>query len=420
MPTRFLPLHRLVLAFAGTLCIAISIDSGRDCLAQSPESAPSPASQVASALSPSSLLRTTTGDIYRGSFDAQRDGDQIAWRSPSFTQPILFPWSNVEAIETHSTDSPDSTSSNQFCAELRDGSMLSGQLLALTSESLTLDIPSVGTKEIPIASVRNLLKLRPIGDGSTQSLASDAWEQILPASKNGRATKWFLKAGEIATETSGTTVSQWANLPELATIDLTVATNQRSPNFWLTLGEPRRMELQVRKPQNKKILNITLLLENTKDADVVTAQLPFEDGQVISLRLMCDATKGAYALMQGDKVLGRLKGNTTERFVGRTKVFFTNTALGLLTLRNLSISSSPFSIPNVSSRGPADSIEWMTRERGTFFGNVRGTTGPNSIEVVGANDITANLTFDELERVEFTSNANEKEGAESAVPTPLH
>lgn len=420
MPPRFLPLDRLARLVFAAVCLANSIESPSQCFGQPPDVSASPASPVANASRPLSLLRTVTGDIYRGSFASQSDGDHVAWRSPSFTQPISFPWSHVEAIETYSTDPLESAAANQFCAELQDGSMLSGQLVGLTSESLSLDIPGMGIKEIPITSVRNLLKLRPIGDGSMQTLASDAWEQILPATKNGRATKWFLKAGEIATETSGTTVSQWANLPELATIDLTVATNQRSPNFWLTLGEPRRMELQVRKPQNKKILNITLLLENTKDADVVTAQLPFEEGQVISLRLMCDATKGIYALMQGDKVLGRLKGNTTERFVGRTKVYFTNTALGLLTLRNLTISSSPFSIPNVSPRGPADSIEWMTRERGTFFGNVRGTTGPNAIEIVGANDISTNLNFDELERVEFNGKANDQEGAEPTVPAPLH
>ena len=79
------------------------------------------------------------------------------------------------------------------------------------------------------------------------------------------------------------------------------------------------MELQVRKLQNRKLLNVTLLLENSKDADVTTIQLPYEEDQSLKLKLLCDANNGVYVLMRENQVLGRLRGNPKEQLVGRTK-----------------------------------------------------------------------------------------------------
>ncbi|MEI8213659.1 MAG: TlpA disulfide reductase family protein [Planctomycetota bacterium] len=347
------------------------------------------------------LLRTRGGDVYRGQISPLSDGNFFAWSTPSLLQPLHFPWASLDALELRSTSPQDALPSQIFCAELLDGSAVSGELLSMTSDAVEMLIPTLGKREIPIGSLRHVLKLRPVGDASSQVLQATAWEQVLPTTKNGRATKWFLKAGEISTDTSGTTIAQWANLPELATIDLDVSWDQKSPNFWLTLGEPRRLELQVRKLQNKKLLNVTLLVENTKDADVITTQIPFEEGQPLSLRLMCDATKGIYALMQGEKVLGRLQGNVALKFVGRTKVQFTNTALGILTLRNLTISGSPFSIPSADAQGTSGGIEFMTKDRGTFFGSIRGMANPSSILISGLNNVESTVEINELERIEF-------------------
>jgi len=235
---------------------------------------------------------------------------------------------------------------NPFCAELKTGQVVSGELVSIQPDRIELEVPQVGKVSLATENLRYLLRIIPGGSQAVEVLSAQDWEQVLPATRNGRATKWYLKAGEISTDTSGTTISQWAQLPELATIDLDVAWDQASPNWWMTLGEPRRMELQVRKLQNKKLLNVTLLLENSADADVTTIQLPYEEDQSIKLRLLCDATKGVYVLMKDNQVLGRLKGNIKERFVGRTKVSFTNTALGVLTLRDLRISRNAFSIPS--------------------------------------------------------------------------
>ena len=361
-----------------------------------------------------SVLRIQGGDTYRGKLAASQNPQQLLWNCPSFLEPIAFPWDALQLVQVQDA-SGDPTQSNPlgknpFCAELKTGEVVSGELVSIQPDRIELDVPQVGKVSLATENLRYLLRIIPGGSQAVEVLSAQDWEQVLPATRNGRATKWYLKAGEISTDTSGTTISQWAQLPELATIDLDVAWDQASPNWWMTLGEPRRMELQVRKLQNKKLLNVTLLLENSADADVTTIQLPYEEDQSIKLRLLCDATKGVYVLMKDNQVLGRLKGNIKERFVGRTKVSFTNTALGVLTLRDLRISRNAFSIPSeaaeVEPNRPANGqFEWMTKARGTFFGSILNAPADvddqGSVKVQGIAQSPISLGFEEIERIEF-------------------
>lgn len=352
-------------------------------------------------------LRLRGGDLFRGRIARATRSDVMAWSSPSFLNPVEFGWENIDQIVFPA--SPEALNEflpRAFCVELHDGTMVSGSLASVASDSVTLDVPEMGLKTIPSTAIRHILRLSSPSGNTTQVLAATEWEQVLPATKNGTATKWYLKAGEISTDVSGTTITQWAHLPELATLEIDVAWNQKSPNFWMTLGEPRRLELQVRKLQNKKLLNVTLLLENTKDADVVTAQLPYEEEEEsLVLKLLCDANKGTYVLMKDNVVLGRLKGNPSERFIGRNKVSFTNTALGLLTLRELRISSSAFALPSDNSVARSEAIEFMTRDRGTYFGSMEPTGDAFEFKVIGVNNTETTIRFEELERIEFPSPA---------------
>jgi thiol-disulfide isomerase/thioredoxin len=361
-----------------------------------------------------SVLRIQGGDTYRGRLAASQNPQQLLWNCPSFLEPIAFPWDALQLVQVQDALGDPTQNNplgkNPFCAELKTGEVVSGELVSIQPDRIELDVPQVGKVSLATENLRYLLRIIPGGSQAVEVLSAQDWEQVLPATRNGRATKWYLKAGEISTDTSGTTISQWAQLPELATIDLDVAWDQASPNWWMTLGEPRRMELQVRKLQNKKLLNVTLLLENSADADVTTIQLPYEEDQSIKLRLLCDATKGVYVLMKDNQVLGRLKGNIKERFVGRTKVSFTNTALGVLTLRDLRISRNAFSIPSeaaeVEPNRPANGqFEWMTKARGTFFGSILNAPADNdgqgSVKVQGIAQSPISLGFEEIERIEF-------------------
>jgi len=361
-----------------------------------------------------SVLRIQGGDTYRGKLSPSQNPQQLLWNCPSFLEPIAFPWDALQLVQVQDSSGDPTESSplgkNPFCAELKTGEVVSGELVSIQPDRIELEVPQVGKVSLATENLRYLLRIIPGGSQAVEVLSAQDWEQVLPATRNGRATKWYLKAGEISTDTSGTTISQWAQLPELATIDLDVAWDQASPNWWMTLGEPRRMELQVRKLQNKKLLNVTLLLENSADADVTTIQLPYEEDQSIKLRLLCDATKGVYVLMKDNQVLGRLKGNIKERFVGRTKVSFTNTALGVLTLRDLRISRNAFSIPSeaaeVEPNRPANGqFEWMTKARGTFFGSILNAPADNdgqgSVKVQGIAQTPITLGFEEIERIEF-------------------
>lgn len=343
------------------------------------------------------LLRLVGGDMLRGNVQSSDVTDAISWLSPTFLSPSVFPWPAIELLDLENTHSPEPLEENTFCAELQNGEAFSGRLISIDQDAVVMDISSLGEKTIETRILRNLIRLSRSAADSTQVFQSADWEQVLPAPKNGRATKWYLKAGEISTDTSGTTISQWANMPALATIDIDVAWDQGSPNWWLTIGDPRRLELQVRKLQNKKLLNVTLLVENSKTADVATVQLPYDDERALKLKLLCDANKAKYVLMQENQILGTLNGNPAEQLVGRTKVSFTNTALGLMTLRDLRISNSAFAIPTAKLEG----VEILTKNDGTFFGSLASATGERMVKLDTFNGAQQDIPLDSIERMEF-------------------
>lgn len=357
------------------------------------------------------LLRLVGGDMLRGNVHFSDTADAISWLSPTFLSPSVFPWSAIELLDLENTHSPDPLEENTFCAELQNGDAVSGRLISIDQQTAVLNIPNLGEKTIETRMLRNLIRLSRSAADSTQVFQSSDWEQVLPAPKNGKATKWYLKAGEISTDTSGTTISQWANMPALATIDIDVAWDQGSPNWWLTIGDPRRLELQVRKLQNKKLLNVTLLVENSKTADVATVQLPYDDERSLKLKLLCDANKAKYVLMQENQVLGTLNGNPSEQLVGRTKVSFTNTALGLMTLRDLRISNSAFAIPSAK----LDGVEVLTKNAGTFFGSLASATAERTLKLDTFNGTQQDIALDSIERMEFPQPAKEPTTSDSAT-----
>ncbi|MBM3967531.1 MAG: hypothetical protein FJ308_21115, partial [Planctomycetes bacterium] len=357
------------------------------------------------------LLRLAGGDMLRGNVHSSDTPDAISWLSPTFLSPAVFPWSSIELLDLENTHAPNPLEENTFCAELQNGDAVSGRLISIDQQTAVLDIPNLGEKPIETRMLRNLIRLSRSAADSTQVFQSSDWEQVLPAPKNGKATKWYLKAGEISTDTSGTTISQWANMPALATIDIDVAWDQGSPNWWLTIGDPRRLELQVRKLQNKKLLNVTLLVENSKTADVATVQLPYDDERSLKLKLLCDANKAKYVLMQDNQVLGTLNGNPSEQLVGRTKVSFTNTALGLMTLRDLRISNSAFAIPSAK----LDGVEVLTKNAGTFFGSLASATAERTLKLDTFNGTQQDIALDSIERMEFPQPAKDATSSDAAT-----
>jgi len=361
------------------------------------------------------LLRLSGGDMLRGDVKASDAPDAISWSSPTFLSPVVFPWSAIELLDLENTHSPEPLAENTFCAELHNGEAFSGRLISIDQENLVMEVLSLGEKKIETRLLRNLIRLSRSAADSTQVFQSTDWEQVLPAPKNGKATKWYLKAGEISTDTSGTTISQWANMPALATIDIDVAWDQGSPNWWLTIGDPRRLELQVRKLQNKKLLNVTLLVENSKTADVATVQLPYNDERSLKLKLLCDANKAKYVLMQENQILGTLNGNPAEQLVGRTKVSFTNTALGLMTLRDLRISNSAFAIPSARIEG----VEVLTKTAGTFFGSLASPTSESSVKIETFNGTQQDISLESIERLEFPHAARDNSGSEPTIAQPI-
>jgi hypothetical protein len=152
-----------------------------------------------------SVLRLQGGDTLRGVWRSSEQNNLLLWECPSFLSPISFPWESIQLIQNNSSQNknnsaPESTlnkSNNPvFCAELVTGEILSGSLLSISKEHLEIQVDNIGKLTIPIQQVQYLLRLSANDDQAVQVLDANQWEQILPATRNGRATKWYLKAGD--------------------------------------------------------------------------------------------------------------------------------------------------------------------------------------------------------------------------------
>jgi len=363
-------------------------------------------------------LQLLGGDVYRGEFGKSQNGDgSLIWKCPSFITDLVVPWNAVDSVfqpldGQKAADEPEVT---QFVVELQNGEALTGKVLDINDQFVVVEGKLAGKKSLPTSSIRSILRASKFSESQNGELKVSDWKQVTPSMKKGGRSNWFEGLGSYDTETAGTTISQAVQFPDLAAIDINVAWQSASPNWLVQIGEPRRLEVHVRKLENRNTLSMTVLVEDDTTADIATAQVPVDGSNSIFLRVLCDSVRGRLVVIQNGIAIAQLRLNKSLRLTGRQSVLFTNNVPGRLSLRSLKINRSIFSAPVYMPNGkePADNgniktPETLMQNGETFVGQPMGfdpanqTFGfPSSAEVLGR------VSLEQVDRIEFPSEPEE-------------
>lgn len=361
-------------------------------------------------------LQLIGGDVYRGEFSKNENPNgELIWRSPAFVSDLTVPWNAVESILQAPPKQlrPASASGDNFIIELQNGEALTGKVSNISEQSVDVDSELAGKKQIPLNSVRSILRAFPKTESDAGELKMADWKQLAPPMKKGGRGNWFDSAGSYDTETAGTVISQSIDFPDLANIDINVAWQSNTPNWILQIGEPRKLEIHARKLENRNTLSVTMLVEDETTADIATAQLPMDSSNALTLQVLCDSVRGRLVVMHNGNAIAQLRLNKSLRLTGRQSVLFTNNVSGRLSLRSLKIYRSVFSspvVPNqgkeVAETGNINSPETLLQNGQTYLGKPIGFDTSNStfgfestVETLGR------VALSQVDRIEFPPSA---------------
>jgi thiol-disulfide isomerase/thioredoxin len=365
-------------------------------------------------------LLLANGDVYRGEIALGKDvSGKLVWKCPAFMGDLVFPWSAVERVsqpaspsETQLANTDAQGLANQeFVFELHNGETFSGQWADLTADHVEVRSPWAGVQQLPRSDLRSILRAIPASASDTGILQPDMWKQMVPAIKPNGRSKWFSRSGSMETETAGTAISQPVFLPDLAAIDLDVTWEQAAPNWMLTVGEPRRLELHFRKLETRNMISITMLVDDETSADIATSLISSEGVSSISLRILCDSNRGRFVLLKGGTAIAQIKMAKAVRLNGNRSLTFTNIGSGRLSLRELKVYTSIFSAPSIAdpkNKDPEDnqvrSVETLLQTGETYLGVPTGfdrSDGTFGFEQTSID--LGRVAVDQVSRIEFPS-----------------
>jgi thiol-disulfide isomerase/thioredoxin len=383
-------------------------------------SEPNAASTEKVSTSPLGALHLVGGDVYQGEIGASsqeaKDG-ALVWRCPSFGSDLFFPWESVERFSQpvfnrtaeENQRFGEELSKAPFLIEFQNGEAVTGDILGLDEQAIQVASPLIGRKEFPTISVRSILRMSSSAGADDGAVLQSNWKQVIPALKKEGRSKWFSRLGAYETETAGTAVSQTLSIPDMAAIDIHVAWSNNSPNWMLTVGDPRKLELHVRKLENRNVVSLTLLVEEENSADIASAQISSEELTSLSLRILCDSNRGRLVLVQNGTPIAQIRMSKGMRLAGPQNVMFTNIGAGRISLKELKIYRSVFAAPPMKAtekeKGENKNIgatETLLRTGETFMGSPTAfDSSTRSFGFTNAPEGLGRVAIDQVDRIEF-------------------
>lgn len=364
-------------------------------------------------------LRLVGGDVLKGTFEKMGASSSselgLLWNCPSFSSSVAVPWEKVESIavdrtslqnEVPAANSPASNDGLRFVAEFWSGGCVTGEIESIDERSVRLKSSRFGSQDIPLSSVRTLLRVVDGPAKEAGTLPPESWTQTIPVAASDADHRWHIRVGSIQTETPGTSIEQKVFLPDVNAMELDVAWSHSSPNWILTLGAPKKLELHVRKIEHRNALSVTLLFEENENADLATAIIPFDGLESMRLRILSDYIRGRFALVWKGKTIAEIRGKEKQRSAGMQSLVLTNVAPGGMTLRELRISRSTFSIGSSTlgqrQNEPAVSPKIILFNSEDFSGYPTDfQSTDSSFGLAGSASVLGRIALSDIERIEF-------------------
>ncbi len=380
-------------------------------------------------------VRLTSGDIYKGELVANPSPSAIPsasetsffWSCPSFLNPLEIRWSDTDSLSFARRPTESKTSQEpSFVFELWTGECFTGSIDRLDEKEVHVRSPRFATHAIPISALRTILRVVEGEEKEPGLLPAENWKQTIPPHQTDSNRRWTIEVGTIQTETSGAAIEHRVFIPDVNSMEIDAAWSHSSPSWVLTLGNPRQLELRVRKIDHRQAIAVTLLFEEKENADIATAIIPYEGQESLRIRLLSDYIRGRFALQLHGKTIAEIRGKEKQRGGGLQPLTLTNVGAGGMTLRELRISRSIFSIaandPEEGTALDGEPIVLLANSE-----DYRGTPADfraddQTFGFLGSSKGLGRVSLGDVERIEFPrrekSPSSQKE--EIGATTPLY
>lgn len=383
-------------------------------------------------------LRFHDGDAYQGEFSAEllKPNDtktkitsaqdrHVLWKCNAFSEPMLVPWNVIDSIsftrDGARSATPETIALNGpalYVVEFENGDSLTGQIEQTDRGTLVLKSDRFETTDWNWDQVRTILKFHHDSHEGGR-LYPNQWKQTLPVPREDLPPSWTVKVGSIETVIAGTTISQVSTLPTLAAIDIDIAWTHSTPNWTLTVGNNfPKLELRVRKLEQRDDLSVSLLVEEESSADIATVLIPSQNLESIRLKLLCDWENGQFRLEQNGLAIGEISasskaGANATRQAGPVRFQITNDASGGMILRELNITRSMFSLSRHSGNENRDAKTKVSSDK-ERAAKIRFSDGRTSLGILKfdaaqgliwseADGESKSFVLSDVDRIEFDS-----------------
>ncbi|MBM3999139.1 MAG: TlpA family protein disulfide reductase [Planctomycetes bacterium] len=276
--------------------VLIALAMPRGATGQPPVFVPAP--KISPSTSPPDADRSITVPVARvesgggipGSLCPIAEPDRIAWRSPLFEEPFVFPIGAITAVEFPSP--APVKPSGEFCAVLTAGDLVFGSIRDFNETRFTIDSPRLGRLAF---SRERLVRLTRWNDGSSVVFQGPnglgAWRHEFDDSR------WYEEQSGIAAQHPGASIFGDVSLPAQARIELELSWNgqpwQAKPDFVVEFGaSPDREERAA--PFTLEVWEGKLVAqrETERDGDVRVVD-GLEDGAGrVALEIFLDQSQG--------------------------------------------------------------------------------------------------------------------------------
>jgi thiol-disulfide isomerase/thioredoxin len=229
-------------------------------------------------------IHFSNGDYATGQLLDSPEAGVLRWQSAAFDGELAFRGEVVQSIEFKRIVDP--RNAGPYFLELAGGDTLSGSLLRLDEQNLTIHTPGLGVLTLERSVVQRLFRSVPgelmfAGPG-----VLSAWET------SGPAKAWREEAGHVATDKSDAELFRNFTLPRVARFDLELSWTER-PSFEFSVGvDKARPKLRPHFKLETWGSDLVIVRESERNADFrVIERLPAGPGRV-NIQVVFDQTQG--------------------------------------------------------------------------------------------------------------------------------
>ncbi|MBX9654235.1 TlpA family protein disulfide reductase [bacterium] len=342
-------------------------------------------------------IRLRNGDYASGELVETPDAKEwIGWKSPAFQNPISFATDSIESITFEQKTDADSPGEN-YRVSLIDGASLTGELVEITDDSLSIKAPDMGKLTIHRDRLNRLLRIDKSHQLLFDGLDSGQWNPN---------TQWTDEGAKLISRIPSSLLSVKKSFPDQLLVELELSW-EKECNFELGIAaaDPSFAafaKLEVWSDQ------LVIVSERERNAELQAIQkVDSSRAGQLAIQICVDRKKGKVIVIPSNGEKPITLDVSDKSFVLNGDGFYLLNKKGTLQLDRFSVSTWNGDAP-VSVDGSKSRI--LSADGKIFYGNVKAFTPANQQLTIDVDKTDESISINEFREVIFNNKTTASAG----------